>query len=542
MPGARRTKGSRARSAPRGNVADDVDNLRMLLRMTRAVMSTRNSKDALEVIAEESRAALDAASFSISRWQRESGVLRTLINVGDLGPGEQRWPANEIYPLADYRLVTELLRHGRPYVTSVDDHPPDSPATSLIRSLNKESELAVPIMCHGSMWGELWATGTAGRRFGAADIELLQAIASQVSGAIGAAEIFGRISRYAYEDPLTGLANRRALDDRLRHLHTEDVPVTLLIGDIDGLKQVNDQEGHPAGDAVIRAVADVLSAVSSSVPGALVARLGGDEFCVLLPEHTLGDAERIAQDASRQLDTEGPHGVSLCWGAASGRPLPHNHQELVAAADAAMVAAKGEGPGRLRLNTHDDPVPALFSAANRRRRARRAIDDLVPRCVETLDHSACRTLEDALAILVSELRVVVSATGWTVLATAGRGEQLEIFGGLSSWQDTSAVMRLFGSTDSSYALATYPATAHAIDNGSAFVAAVDDPASDRDEGVLLQALGHNAVLCVGARHAHRGYVLKLYADRPLALHEIAPYARVLLHYCLSRFPPAPRRA
>ena len=77
--------------------------------------------DALEVIAEHTRAALGAASFSISRWHRERGVLHTIINVGDLGPGEQRWPTDEEYPLADYRNVLDLLRQGRPYVTTLDD-------------------------------------------------------------------------------------------------------------------------------------------------------------------------------------------------------------------------------------------------------------------------------------------------------------------------------------------------------------------------------------------------------------------------------------
>jgi hypothetical protein len=52
-----------------------------------------------------------------------------MINVGDLGPGEERWPTDEEYPLADYRYVTDLLRQGRPYVNTLDDDDID-PATS----------------------------------------------------------------------------------------------------------------------------------------------------------------------------------------------------------------------------------------------------------------------------------------------------------------------------------------------------------------------------------------------------------------------------
>jgi hypothetical protein len=57
------------------------------------------------------------------------------------------------------------LRNGEPYVSSVDDHTADAAAVALIKSRGKESELAVPVMVEGSMWGELWAIGTNGRRF-----------------------------------------------------------------------------------------------------------------------------------------------------------------------------------------------------------------------------------------------------------------------------------------------------------------------------------------------------------------------------------------
>ena len=89
------------------------------------------------MIAEQSLIALDAASFSISRWERHRGVLRTLINVGELGPREERWRRDEQHPLADDRQVTELLRQGRPYVNSIDnDDQNASAAVSLLRRLD----------------------------------------------------------------------------------------------------------------------------------------------------------------------------------------------------------------------------------------------------------------------------------------------------------------------------------------------------------------------------------------------------------------------
>ena len=96
-------------------VVDDVRALRAVLKVSQAVLGARRFSDALEIIAEHTRAALGAASLSISRWHRERGLLHTIINVGDLGPGEQRWPTDEEYPLADYRNVLDLLQQGRPY-------------------------------------------------------------------------------------------------------------------------------------------------------------------------------------------------------------------------------------------------------------------------------------------------------------------------------------------------------------------------------------------------------------------------------------------
>src|SRR6185369_4682045 len=125
----------------------------------------------------------------------------------------------------------------------------------------KYSELAVPVMYQGAMWGELWATGADRRCFGPDDVRLLQAIAAQISVAIGTSELFSEVSRYAYQDPLTGLANRRKLDECLHELRDSPGEPTLLICDLDGLKEVNDREGHTAGDALLRAVAGVLSEV-----------------------------------------------------------------------------------------------------------------------------------------------------------------------------------------------------------------------------------------------------------------------------------------
>ena len=229
----------------------------------------------MEVVAEESLRALDAASFSISRWQRDREVLQTLINVGELGPGEAlaggRGPA-----LADFQTVTDLLRRGEPYVSAIDDPRANPVGVALLRRLGKESEIAVPVIYEYVTWGELWATGSGGRRFGERDVRLLQAIAEQVAQAIGRAEQFGRVTRFAYEDPLTHLANRRLLDERLAGAGSEPDPAGLRRGRSQGGQR---PRGHPAGDALLRGVAGALSLTASAFPQSLVARAAATSSC-----------------------------------------------------------------------------------------------------------------------------------------------------------------------------------------------------------------------------------------------------------------------
>jgi diguanylate cyclase (GGDEF)-like protein len=514
---------------------EDPRALRAVLRVSQAVLGAHGLDEALEVIAEQSLVALGATSFSISRWERERGVLRTLINVGDLGPGEERWPESEEYPILDYRGVGPLLRRGEPYVNAVDDPGADAADKELLERLGKESELAVPIMYESVMWGELWATGTGGRRFGAADIRLLKAIGAQVAVAIGRAELFSEVSQFAYEDPLTRLANRRGLDERLRELARDQASPTLLVCDVDRLKEINDRDGHPAGDALLRGIADALSAVASTHPGSLVARLGGDEFCVVLRDGSLADAEEFARAASRQIVRElGPEST-LCWGAAAREPGACTAHELIAAADSALLEAKRLGPGRMRLRGPGDGD--LPQGPDRRREeastGRRGTDDIVPRVIELLDKRRPPNTLAALELLAYELSRALGAAAWSISETTDDLTGIRTVRGVESALDPGSGLRVVElAEDVVYPLADYPTTAQALANGSAFVVSVDTPGSDPAEIEVLDELGYRALLGVGTFDGTRGYLVEVYFDGSHAdLATYTPHLRVLAHFC-----------
>ena len=111
----------------------------------------------------------------------------------------------------------------------------------------------MPILVEGESWGEVYATTAPGQpRFRGEDVRFLETVAGQLAVAIGRAELFSRVSRLAYEDPLTGLANRRALEERLQRAVARaadrNVPLAVLLCDVDELKAINDDAGHDAGD------------------------------------------------------------------------------------------------------------------------------------------------------------------------------------------------------------------------------------------------------------------------------------------------------
>jgi len=150
--------------------------------------------------------------------------------------------------------------------------------------------------------------------------------------------------RFALRDPLTGLANRRALDERLgyeiaRHTrHGESFAVLAL--DLDGFKAVNDRFGHDAGDEVLCETARAL--VGAVRAQDTVVRLGGDEFVVLAPQTGEASAEYLVERVREALAsvTAGVNGLSASIGTAAFPADATTPEMLLAAADEAAMHAK----------------------------------------------------------------------------------------------------------------------------------------------------------------------------------------------------------
>lgn len=181
----------------------------------------------------------------------------------------------------------------------------------------------------------------------------------------------------AESDPLTGLLNRRAFDDRaraaLRHGVADSLSGALLLCDLDHFKMVNDTHGHAAGDSILVAFADLLRV--SLPPGALIARYGGDEFVALIPDigrEALGHLTttiRSGFQVGRQV--AGVHGIATSVTIGSAWTTPGTDlATLLRQADAAAYEAKRRGRDQAFIQDAEQPSrPARKAAAPRRIRA-----------------------------------------------------------------------------------------------------------------------------------------------------------------------------
>jgi diguanylate cyclase (GGDEF)-like protein len=158
----------------------------------------------------------------------------------------------------------------------------------------------------------------------------------------------------AKRDALTGLANRRYLEETVESLKTvgeeDSSPVAVVMVDIDHFKPFNDRYGHVVGDVCIKRVAAAIAAECRNESD-LAVRLGGEEFLMLLPRTEMSEAVRVAERLRRQVEELGiPHEglgtrgvVTVSLGVMAGSVAGQGFAELLTGADTALYAAKRNG-------------------------------------------------------------------------------------------------------------------------------------------------------------------------------------------------------
>jgi diguanylate cyclase (GGDEF)-like protein len=339
--------------------------LAILTEVTRAALEEQELDRVLARIATFLRDRLDfhlvaivVADEGYREWTHRAFALREPAALQT----PQRWPV-------DRGVVGRAIRSGREQLVEDVGTDPDYFAVDE----RVVCELVAPILFEGRALGAINVESDRRGVFTAEVRELVALVAGQVAGAIRLALLNRRLSeatrqlsaanaeleRLSLVDPLTGVANRRRFDAALalewRRQARARRSLALVLLDVDCFKAYNDRLGHPAGDACLRRLGELLARKVQRA-GDLAARFGGEEFAVLLHDADAGTASGFAAQLRDELlalalphpaSTVAPI-VTASFGVAAAVPRSSDDPaSLVSAADRALYAAKQAGRDRV---------------------------------------------------------------------------------------------------------------------------------------------------------------------------------------------------
>jgi diguanylate cyclase (GGDEF)-like protein len=249
-----------------------------------------------------------------------------------------------------------VLLDGRPRIVR------DLRATELHRApaerkYKSDSFISYPIITGGRKVGVINMTDKAGGEpYNDIDLHLLETMVPQMALALDRAGWHQKATQFqllSITDPLTGLLNRRYLEERLgeefERSKRHRFPMSFLMIDIDNFKEYNDRNGHQAGDLALEITAQCLKSALRSAD--VASRYGGEEFSILLPQTNLTEAlviaERIRSRVEKSSFPHGenqPHGaVTVSIGVSAFGPKLETPSSIVGAADHALYVAKSRG-------------------------------------------------------------------------------------------------------------------------------------------------------------------------------------------------------
>ncbi len=263
-------------------------------------------------------AALDADGTRNKPWSkpRSSGLTYTVARTGEM-------------------IIVENMQ----------DHPlfQNAPAHWI------GSIIGIPLKVGNTVVGVMNLSRPTIGGYSASELRLLSLLSDQAAVAISNASLHQMISRQAYSDPLTGLPNRRALDERLEEevssARRNNYSFAVIMMDLDGFKAVNDTYGHTVGDDVLRLVFNEMGRGVRTTD--FLARYGGDELTLILSQTEMASAQVVSEkitEGMKKVRYRLPDGKRLKLGISGGIALYPVHArsgpDLLRAADAALYHAK----------------------------------------------------------------------------------------------------------------------------------------------------------------------------------------------------------
>jgi diguanylate cyclase (GGDEF)-like protein/PAS domain S-box-containing protein len=292
-----------------------------------------------------------------------SGALYMIQHAQDPAERVAAWGNATQSPLEQELLPNECwaLRRGRIYV--VQD-PLTDPICAHVKDPGDSGYMCVPLIAQGVAIGILHLRQNHAKKGFSQDSQHLAVkIGEFTSMSLTNLKLRDELRSQAIRDPLTGLFNRRYMEETLkrevRRAHRHSTAVGVIMFDIDKMKPINDKLGHDAGDLVLRTLGEELLRLFRSED--VACRYGGDEFTIVLPEASLADAWQRAEqlrDAVKGLEMQyegkrlGP--ITLAIGVAAYPDHGSSAESLLLVSDAASYAAKSEGGDRIMVGHRDE--------------------------------------------------------------------------------------------------------------------------------------------------------------------------------------------
>jgi diguanylate cyclase (GGDEF)-like protein len=258
-------------------------------------------------------------------------------------------------------ITGSVVQNGEPYSTADIRHEPQVKNSDVAELEGIRSVLCVPMNNRDSTIGCVTVYRKRNQPFGDHDLLLLSIFASEAVEAIEKARLINELQRQATYDPLTGLLNKRALQEKLqqemsrsqRHGHK----MALMFIDLDGFKHFNDHHGHLMGDKLLHDFTGILKSHCRKID--LIGRFGGDEFVIIAPQTDADGALTVANKILRALtdhtfqgkEAGTPYHTSCSIGLAVTPDHGSNCESLLEKADEALYTSKKQGKGCVTLWT-----------------------------------------------------------------------------------------------------------------------------------------------------------------------------------------------
>jgi diguanylate cyclase (GGDEF)-like protein/excisionase family DNA binding protein len=327
---------------------------RELLQITESILTTLDAPGVLESITDRLGQLVASDNLAIEVVDPATMLLTPLTARGiHAAHYLEPWEPGET------GIATWVVDHNEPVLIDDERNDPRVNQFGGVDGALDGSLMVVPLRGRGGALGVLTIERLGlGNAFSAEEFELVQLFAAQVSIALQNAEVFQAVEVRARTDDLTGLLNHGTFQEWLARSVRDGEPFSLIMLDLDDFRNVNNDLGHPAGDAVLRRIAAEL--VRAGRDSDLVFRYGGDEFTFLLPNTDEAGALQVAERARLAVAaTEGA--VSASVGVATFPNDGPTAMDVLLAADRACYVAKRGGRDRIATATEGYALAAELS-------------------------------------------------------------------------------------------------------------------------------------------------------------------------------------